>query len=221
MNKYLAFVLLLVASHSDAGSESFVMAVSTGHIPAAVVLEVEADYVAVPIFITSSEKDPLRNIENVQRLSDKLREAVRQSPNVKLRQGTVSLSITQGEESSFSSSYRSPNAASNKSLFLAAPLTKSRDVFQAARELIVIGQSVAKSDQARVTYGATSLGLESPERFRLRLLALIQNDVEQVRTSLGNPKAFEVSGLESPVVVMQRDDRNVVVYIPYRLKVGQ
>lgn len=41
------------------------------------------------------------------------------------------------------------------------------------------------------------------------------------RSALVNSKLFEVSGLESPVVVMQSDDRNVVVYIPYRLKVGQ
>jgi hypothetical protein len=199
-----------------------VVAVSKGYVPVAITLEVEADYVAVPISITSGEKDPLRNIENVQLLLDKLRDATRKSPEMKLRQGAVSLSIMQGEESSgFSSSYRPPNPSSSTNLFLVAPLTKTHDVYQATRELLAIGQSVAKSDQTRVTYGTTSLGLESPERFRPRLLALIQKDVEQTRNSLGNPKSFEVSGLESPVVVMQRDDRSVIVYIPYRVKVGQ
>lgn len=221
MNRYFAFVLLFAASHGHAGSDPFVIAVSRNHIPVAVTLEVEADFVAAPISIVSGEKDPLRNIEYVQAFSDKLREAVRKAPDIKLRQGVVSLSIMQGEESGFSSSYRPPNSSSNTNLFLVAPLKKNQDVFLATRELLAIGYSVAKSDQTRVTYGATSLGLESPERFRPRLLALIQKDVEQVRSSLGNPKMFEVSGLESPVVVMQRDDRNVVVFIPYRLKVGQ
>lgn len=222
MNRCLALFFLLVASYSYASSDSFVVALSRGYVPVVVMLEVEADYVAIPISIVSSEKDPLRNIETVQTFSDQLRAAARKSPDIKLRQGAVSLSIMQGEESSsFSSSYRPPNPSSNTNLFLVAPLTKGHDVFQATRELLAIGQSVAKSDQPRVSYGATSLGLESPERFRPKLLALIQKDVEQVRSSLGNPKTFEVSGLESPVVVMQRDDRNVVVYIPYRLKVGQ
>lgn len=222
MSRCLAFFFLLVASHSYASSDSFVIAQSRGHVPVAVMLEVESDYVAVPISIVSSEKDPLRNIENVQMFSDKLKDAARKSPDIKLRQGAVSLSIMPGEEgSSLSSSYRPPSPSSNTNLFLVAPLTKGHDIFQATRELLAIGQSVAKSDPTRITYGATSLGLESPERFRPRLLALIQKEVDQVRNSLGNPKTFEVSGLESPVVVMQRDDRNVVVYIPYRLKVGQ
>lgn len=222
MNRLFAFLLLVVASHGYANSESFVIAVSKGYVPVAVTLEVEADYVAVPISVASGEKDPLRNIENVQAFWDKLRDAARKSPDIKLRQGVVSLSIMQAEESSgFSSTYRPPNPSSNTNLFLVAPLTKTRDVYQATRELFAIGQSVPKSEQTRVTYGTTSLGLESPERFRPRLLALIQKDTEQARNALGNPKSFEVSGLESPVVVMQRDDKNVVVYIPYRLKVGQ
>jgi len=222
MNRCLVFLLLLVASQSYAGSDSFVIAVSRGVVPVAVMIEVEADYVAVPISIASGEKDPLRNIENIQAISEKLREAVRKSPDIKLRQGAVSLSVMQAEEGSgFSSSYRPSNPSSNTNLFLVAPLKKGHDVFQATRELLAIGQSVSKSEQTRVNFGTTSLGLESPEKFRSRLLALIQKDVEQVRNALVNPKMFEVSGLENPVVVMQRDDKNVVVYIPYRLKVGQ
>lgn len=193
MNRCLAFFFLLVTAHSYASSDSFVIALSKGYVPVAVMLEVEADYVAVPISIVSSEKDQLRNIENVQTFSDKLKDAARKSPDIKLRQGAVSLSIMQGEESSsFSSSYRPPSPSSNTNLFLVAPLTKSHDVFQATRELLAIGQSVAKSDQTRVTYGATSLGLESPERFRPRLLALIQKDVEQVRTFLLGAKGIAV-----------------------------
>jgi hypothetical protein len=53
------------------------------------------------------------------------------------------------------------------------------------------------------------------------LLALIKNDIELTRAAMGNPKDFEVSGLEGPVVVIQRDDRNVIAYVPYRLKLGQ
>ena len=221
MKRFLALLFLFITSYGYASSDSFVIAASRGYVPVAVTLEVEADYFVVPVSIASNERDPVRNIENVQAFSDKLRDVVRKSPDIKLRQGAVSLSIMQAEESSFSSSYRLPNASSSTNLFLVVPLTKGHDIFQATRELVAIGQSVGKSEQTRVTYGTTSLGLDSPERFRSRLLTLIQKDMEQVRSSLGNPKTFEVSGLENPVAVMQRDDRNVVVYIPYRLKVGQ
>lgn len=220
MNRPLAVLLLFIATQSDASDDPLVIASPRSHIPVAVSLEVGADYVAVPVSITSGDKDALRNIENVQALSNKLRGALAKAPDIKLRQGAISLSIMPGEESSFSSSYSAPNPTASTSLFLAVPLTKSRDVFQAARELLAIAQSVAKPEPGRVSYGTTSLGLESPERFRSRLLALIQKDVTQVRSALGSQKTFEVSGLENPVLVMQRDDKNVAVYIPYRLKIG-
>lgn len=220
MNKYFALIALCIVAPSYASSDSFIVAISRGQVPVTVAVDVAADFVAVPISITSNEKDPLRNIENVQALMGKLKDAVRKSPNIKLRQGTISLSVTQGEEGSFSS-YKSAGVPSNANLYLIAPLANDRDVFQVTREMIALAQSIPKPDQSRITFGTTMLGIESPERFRTQLLALIQKEVGQVRSALGNPKLFEVSGLESPVVVMQRDDRSVVVYIPYRLKVGQ
>lgn len=219
MNRYLALIALCFAAPSYASSDSFVVATSRGQVPVTATLDAAADFVAVPISVTSNEKDPLRNMENVQALMEKLKGAVRKSPEIKLRQGTISLSVTQGEEGF--SSYKSVGISSSSNLYLIAPLANDRDVFQATREIIALAQSIPKQDQSRITFGATSLGIESPERFRTRLLALIQKEIGQVRSALGNSKLFEVSGLESPVVVMQSDDRNVVVYIPYRLKVGQ
>lgn len=220
MIRFLPLLALCLAFSAYAGSDSFVVAVTRGQVPVSVVLDIPADYVAVQISISSNEKDPLRSIENVQAFTERLKDAVRKSPTIKLRQGSVSLSIAQGDDGSYSS-FKSATSPSSSNLFLVAPLPSDRDVFLVTRDITAFAQSVARPDQTRVTFGTTSLGIEGPERLRPRLLALIQKDVEQARSAMGNPKAFEVSGLEGPVIVMQRDDRNVIAYLPYRLKLGQ
>lgn len=217
---FLGLLAFLVTMSAHAGSSSFVVAVARGQVPVAVRLELPADYVVVPISLASNEKDPLRNIESLQTYTQRLQDAVSKSPAVKLRQGTVSLAVTPAEEGGFSSSYKMAGMPSTASLFLVAPLTADRDVYQVARDIIAFAQTVAKPEQVRITFGTTALGVEAPERLRPRLLALIQKDIEQTRAALGTPKSYEVSGLESPVVVMQGDDRNVVVYLPYRLQWG-
>jgi len=127
------------------------------------------------------------------------------------------MSLSVREEAKFSS-YGS--ASSTADIYLIAPLAKDKDVFQATRDILAFIRSVPKADQVRLRLGATSLGLEEPEQYRSRLLRSLQ-EVEHTRKAMGNTRSFEVSGLESPVMVMQQDERNVVVFIPYRLKVGQ
>lgn len=128
--------------------------------------------------------------------------------------------VSPGGENTFSS-YKSSAPTSTANLFIVAPLTKDRDVFQVTRDITAFVQTLQRNDQTHVSFGATSLGIEDPERFREQLLPLIQEDIKQVRSALGNAKSFEVSSLESPVAVLQKDDKNIIVFIPYKLKVGQ
>jgi hypothetical protein len=223
MNRYLALLLACCISPCFAGSTSFVVAAAKDQSPVAASLEIAAEYVAVPISISSTEKDPLRNLENVQTLTAKLLETARKSPNIKVRQGSVSLSVAPGDGGGFlsSKSYPSSGVSASANLYLVAPLTSGRDLFQVAREITSFAQSIVATDSTRIYFGATSLGIDSPERFRSELLVLIKKDIEQVRSGLGNPKSFEVSGLEAAISVIQRDDKNLILYIPYKLKVGQ
>lgn len=221
MTRFLVLIALFIGCSAQAETNSLVIAISRGQVPVSVALEVPADYVAIPISISSAEKDPLRNFENVQTFLQRLSDTLKKSPTIRLHQGAISLSVAQGEDNGFSSFKSATVPTSSTSLFLAAPFSNDRDIFQVARDITTVVKSVPKTEQIRVTYGPTSLGVEAPEHLRSRLLSLIRKDIEQTKAELGNPKSFEVSGLESPVAVMQRDDRNVVVYLPYRLKVSQ
>lgn len=215
----LTLLLCCLAGAVQAGSAAFVVAIDRGQPPVAVTLEVPADYVAVPLALSSSEKDPLRNIEQLRSYTQRLQEAVAKSPGIRLRQGTVSLAVNPGEEGGFSS-FKVAATPSSASLYLVAPLPAGRDLYQAAQDLVAFAQTVVRPESLRVSFGSTVLGIEAPERLRPRLLALIQQDLEQVRAALGHPRSFVLSGLESALVVLQRDDRNLTVYLPYRLQLG-
>jgi hypothetical protein len=220
VKKIITFLVFFATTVCYAGSASYVFVAQKSYVPVAVKLSLAAEYVVVSVSITSNEKDALRNIENVQEAISKLSAASEKTQNIKLRQGVVSLAVNQGNQGSFSS-YGSSTQTSNTSLLLVSPLTKDRDVYQATREMATLVQTIQKNDQVRISFGTTSLGIEAPEKYREQLLQQIQKDLERVRITLGNSKSFEVSGLESAVAVVQQDDRNVNVFIPYRLKVGQ
>lgn len=220
MKHTIAFFSFLVVTSCYADSTSFVIASQRTYPPVSVKIELAAEYVAISVSITSSEKDALRNLENIQGVTSKLLDAVRKTQNIKFRQGTVSLSVNQGTEGGYSS-FGSGNGASNSNLFLVSSLAKDRDIYQVTREIIAVVQSLPKNDQTRVTFGVTSLGIDDPERYRERLLPMIQKETEHVRSALGKPKSFEISGLENAVSVVQQDDKSVSIFIPYKLKVGQ
>jgi len=216
---YWVIVVWFVSNCSHAGSSSFVVAMSKNSSPASVKIEVAADYVVVPVSILSEDKDPLLNVENIQATKTKLTELASKNTTIKIRYGVQSMSVSVREEAKFSS-YGSYTAPSTADIYLVAPLTKGSDVFQVTREIIAFLRSIPKSEQVRLRLGTTSLGLDDPEQYRGRLLPLIAKDVEHTRSAIGNSKSYEVSGLESPVLVMQQDEKNVVVFIPFRLKVG-
>lgn len=68
-----------------AGGKSFVVAAQRASSPVSVKLELAAEYIAVPVSISSSERDPLRNLENIQVAASRIADAVSKSSTVKTR----------------------------------------------------------------------------------------------------------------------------------------
>jgi hypothetical protein len=215
----LVIATWFVSSCAYAGNSYFVVAMSRSANPAYVKIEIPADYVVVPVSISSDDKDPLRNLENLQSTKIRLTELASKHPSIRVRYGTQSLMVSARDESKFSS-YSSANTPSTADIYLIAPLGKDRDAFKVTKELITFLRSLPISDQDRFRFGTTSLGLDDPEQYRVRLLPLIAKEVERTRKAIGNSQSFEVSGLESPVSVIQQDEKNVAVFIPFRLNVG-
>ena len=58
-----------------------------------------------------------------------------------------------------------------------------------------------------------------PENFRSKVLGAISKSIVETKKSLGISGAVEVEGLENPVSVMQFNDKDIIVFIDYKLKI--
>lgn len=61
--------------------------------------------------------------------------------------------------------------------------------------------------------------MRAPERFREDLLHRIRDSVAKAKQELGAKGPVDVSGLAGPVLVSQKDDRTVRVYLDYGVTV--
>jgi hypothetical protein len=219
VNRFIATTVLLLSAVASANADTLVIASSHEIAVTTVSLRVPAEYVVLPISISSDEKDPLKNVEAVAAARARLTETVSKHPTIKLREGVVSLRVSDAEESAFSYS-KSGYPTSHADSYLVHPLGK-KNVFQAVREMVVLIRSLSKSDDLRYRLGAATLALEDPERHRPELLGLIAKDIGRTKAALKGARSFELRGLENPVIVTPYDETTVTLHIPYRLSISQ
>lgn len=219
--KIVFLVLTLIfASVCNASTSGLVIAIARSSNPTAVAIELPADYVVVPLSISSDLKDPLQNLEAIRAAKAALTEAEKSATGVSIRYGVQSF-VVSNREDGFLSSFSSGAYNSQSDTYVANRLTKQKNAAQAAKEIITFLRGITKPESIHFRFGNTSLGLDDPARYRTRLLSLISKEVESTRNAVGKTKTYELSGLESQVQVMQQDEQNVLVFIPYRLKIGQ
>jgi hypothetical protein len=217
MRNFVAVLIVLASANVLADSEALVVALNREATIVSASLTVAADYVVLPISISSDEKDPIRNLDAVAAARARLTEVIGKQTTIKLRNGVVALRSSDTEDSFSYSKSGYPSA--NAYFYLVYPLGK-RSQFQAVREMVGLLRSVSKPDDARIRLGTATLGLDDPERYRPELLALIAKDIERTKIALKGARSFEVRGLEQRVTVMVYDETNVYVYLPYTLSIA-
>lgn len=216
--KILAALVLIVATTlCHAESTSIAFAGQASRIPVTISIELPADYAAVPVSIYSRDDDPIKNLDNLRKITETIADAAKQA-HIKTHTGTTTLPGSLQTAKSFGSSAANP--ASGTTLQLLIPM-QGRDINQAGREALTFLKAIPKIDQTQLTIGTPTLTVDNPERYRERLLSLIHANLQQTLTQLGNPKSFQIAGLENPVAAFQTDDSHVAVYIPYHLQIGQ
>lgn len=212
-----AAALILATTLCHAESNSFLFASQTPRIPVAISIELPADDASIPVSIYSRDDDPIKNLDNLRKISESITEAAKQA-HIKTHIGTTTLPGSLQTAKSFGSSAANP--ACGTTLQLLIPM-QGRDINQASRQALTFLKAIPKIDQTQLTIGTPTLTVDNPERYRERLLSLIHANLQQTLTQLGNPKSFQIAGLESPVAAFQTDDSHVAVYIPYHLQIGQ
>jgi hypothetical protein len=209
----LAFVLLF-PSLASAESTVTIAAASGPQAPAAK-LQVRADYVAIPLTVKSSAKDPLKRTDELEKTFRIIADAVGRQPDIKLKTGVVSLAGREARK--FSGSDSSAGPYNTARLYLLASLKPGTSVYVAAKKIYQIINSVHFEESDSVTLGNAELAMEDPEQYRSRLLGLISQSATEARKSLNTDVMPEVHGLENAVSVMQLSDTDVVLFINYTL----
>jgi len=211
----IAMWLVLSASLASAATSSVVIAV--GYNPSAPVvrIQVPADFVAMPIHVQNDSKDAVKRADEVEKTLRSIADKLRQSPDITLKPGVVSLSAREQSMLKSFSSYDS-SSGSSAQLYLLGALKQDTNVFAVTKRLYQVVSSIPLGERTKFTLGNTTLGLNEPEKYRAQILDLISKSIAESKKSLGLSGSVEVDGLENPVSVMQLNEAEVALFINYR-----
>jgi hypothetical protein len=212
--RYLAICVLTLACAQALAGVSYVVIAGKGRTPVSVSLDVPADYVAVSVYIRGTAKDPVARIEEVQNAKAKLFQAVSRNKLLEVQWVKSSFSTEEGSSFKIGSRY---DADAESQLYVLGKVGGAHDVDEVTKEIIRAVSSVRAGD-TKISTGNTALGIAKPEQHRSKLMALIQEELKRQRAAFGAVQAVEITGLEAPVIVTQKNDREVTLFLPYQFK---
>ena len=224
MSKIHSVVCLIVgiATCAYAGSESspiYVLAIQDVK-PVSVTLVRQADYVAIPVSITSDQKEPVMRFNDIRVAKRLIQEKSKEHKGLVVKEGVLSLSARPNSKMSFlsSCSYESPSTAQ---LSIMMPIdSKSPDVFSTAAEITRFINSIKFGEKTECQLGHLELAVADPEQYRPTLLQLIAQDVRKTKEQMGVKGTLMVQGLQSPVMVRQLDETRVELLINYAVSLN-
>jgi len=210
-------VLIFLTPLAHAGSVSAVIAFGNNPDVPAVKIQIPADFVAVPITIDNGLDDPIKRADEIEKTLRVISEQIKQHPDMSVVSGLVSLSPR--EQSKFGSFRGSGyDAGSSIKLFILGTLKQNANVFAVTKKILQTVSSVQVGDKTKVNLGSTILGLYDPEKYRGQILGAISKSIIETKKSLGISGIVSVEGLENPVSVMQFNEKDIVMFINYKLK---
>ena len=229
----IAMMILFVVSSLPAwaSDDAVVLADQQRPVPVASYLTVDADYVALPLTLTSQATGTIERGEKIRDLwvalttevaahdlidvevSAKSQAAI--LPAAYLHSGDKSPSVSEsGRVASKRVKRISPVSMAP---VLLGRLVEGKNSYAVANELYALVQSVNKSSSAQIQVGQPALAIRYPEEHRRELVEQISAQITNMRTTLGGRIGVTITGLERPVSVVAKDDKQVMLFLDYRL----
>lgn len=211
---HLLFMLFLAASTASA-SEKSILVFATGYDstrPSAVSILQRADYASMTVTISSDQKEPVEQFQELSIARQALIQEAKKNPKILVHTGPVSLS----PESKSSLMKVSYSAGSDATVTLLYSLAENKgDVFQAARELAGLAKGMKATGKASYRFSTIRLAVDTPEKYRPKLLQMIFDDIKQARLLAKKSGKVMITGLNHPVLVRQADDAHVELFLDY------
>jgi hypothetical protein len=218
MLRITVLVLSLFSLNAYAGISAIVIAYGTGDVPVSGSIDIEAEYVAMSVSLSSDAKYPAERAKLIQSLQNSIKSAASKAEGIDFQQGAISLSPQ--EKSSFSIS-KSYGRSSGSSFYILSKLGEGKDVYSATQDIYTFISHIKTPEDTSLSLGNTSLAIISPNGYRTQLLEKIKAEIESAKKAIGSAYKVSISGLESPVVVRQKNDRQVTLFIDYRLQLSE
>jgi hypothetical protein len=183
-----------------------------------VAVQQQADFVGIPLTISSEQKDPdLRNDE-LRQARALVIEAAKRDGRFFIQNGPVRLSTrSEPKFGSFSMTWEPPSQ-SDLSLLIRLP-KENPDIYACASAVQNLVTGLQLPSKAKIRTSPFQLIIENPEQYRLKLVLLIGQQVKSIREQLSSKSSVTISGLQRPVTVRKLDEVNVELYIPYEVSI--
>ncbi len=208
----------LLSANMYAGSSAIFIAYGTGDVPVNSHIDIDAEYVAMSVSLSSDAKYPSKRAELISQLQSSIKASASKNLNIDFQQGVVSLSPREKSSFSISKSYR---ANSGSSFYLLSKLDSKNDVYTATQLIYRFINKIQKPKDTNLSLGNTSLAINSPNNYRKQLLQLVKEEISSAKEILGSSYNVSISGLENPVLVRQKDDQQVTLFLDYRIKLSE
>ena len=218
MSKFIGFALLLLSFNSYAGFSAVVIAYGSGDVPVNSSIDVEAEYVAMSVSLSSDAKYASERAKLIERLQDSIRSAASKSENIEYRQGVISLSPKEKSSFSISNSY---GRNTGSKFYLLSKLGNGKDIYLATQDIYKFIYRIKRPEDTSLNLGNTSLAISEPSKYRNQLLEKIKSEIKATRNALGSNYKVSISGLENPVIVRQKNDSIVTLFIDYQVQFGE
>lgn len=217
MNRILAALsALMISAPVWAGGSSLLVIAFSDRQLVSTVLRQQADYVAMPISISSDQRDPIQRFAEIRDVKRLIQKKAEGNSDIVIHPGAISLTAQTLSKVSYLSSYT--GGSSEADLHILVPFKgKDRDVFSCASMIRTFLNDITMPGKANIQLGSIQLASDNPEQYRPGLLQMISEDVARTKERLKADGTIQVSGLEGPVLVRQTDDENVELFINYRL----
>jgi len=225
MKKFLIILAFAVAVcpvlaglSSGSSSSLFVVVAVPEPRTVAVHLVMPADFVSVPIRVSSDQKDTALAYEESRQAVDLIVQKAKANGQFRVLPGVVSLSQRESGYGFSSGSWSQPAASAE--IYLLVSFTDERtNIFDAGAEAARFVEALHLPGKAHCELGHLQLAVENPEQYRGKLLGLIADEIDKTRKAIAVQGSVRVEGLEKPVMVRQADDRHVELYLGYSLSI--
>lgn len=214
--KSLILFLLLVSAIEVQPSSSPVIALAFGKPgESPVSLSVPAQYLAAEIRIESAEDDWGMKLTGIEDARAQLAAATTKE-NYTLKIERALIFEQRYSKFSFSSSAGGQHDASSDVLIL-VPINEKSNMIGAMRKIQSIIASLRPAKKVSVSVGSIFLALDNPEQLRGELLKKIRIHVETSAKALFERPSYTISGLEEPLKLRQSGEREIEVYLPFKV----